>query len=156
MIVGVLTTCHTQYTWDRSIYFFLFNRATLQILLHTLQVLYMFTLCDSTTINTIIEYVPNCFCSMSAVMVSMAVLIHTFNCGIHTHPVSWNCAYHLRIELSDGGGFPNLVRNCRWTIVARQSFWITLYYSNNVKEISCCLRGQLYMKPLWITVWRWL
>ena len=32
MIVGVLTTCHTQYTWDRSIcVFFLFNRTTLQV-----------------------------------------------------------------------------------------------------------------------------
>ena len=31
MIVGVLTTCHTQYTWDRSIYIFLYNRTTLQV-----------------------------------------------------------------------------------------------------------------------------
>jgi len=31
MIVGVLTTCHTQYTWDRSICVFLFNRTTLQV-----------------------------------------------------------------------------------------------------------------------------
>ena len=31
MIVGVLTTCHTQYTWDSSICIFLFNRTTLQI-----------------------------------------------------------------------------------------------------------------------------
>jgi len=30
MIVGVLTTYHTQYTWDRSICTFLFNRTTLQ------------------------------------------------------------------------------------------------------------------------------
>jgi len=30
MIVGVLTTCHTQYTWDRSICIFLFNRTILQ------------------------------------------------------------------------------------------------------------------------------
>jgi len=30
MIVGGLTTCHTQYTWDRSICIFLFNRTTLQ------------------------------------------------------------------------------------------------------------------------------
>ena len=64
---------------------------------------------------------------MSAVPVSMAVLIRTFSSGIHTHPVSWNCAYHLRMLLSDGGCFPNLVRNCRWTIVPRQSFWLTLY-----------------------------
>jgi len=31
MIVGVITTCHTQYTWDRIILFFLFNRTTLQV-----------------------------------------------------------------------------------------------------------------------------
>ena len=31
MIVGVLITCHTQYTWDRSICIFLFNRTTLQV-----------------------------------------------------------------------------------------------------------------------------
>ena len=31
MIVRVLTTCHTQYTWDRSIWIFLFNRITLQV-----------------------------------------------------------------------------------------------------------------------------
>jgi len=31
MIVGVLTTCRTQYTWDRSICIFLFNRTTLQV-----------------------------------------------------------------------------------------------------------------------------
>ena len=31
MSVGVLTTCHTQYTWDRSICIFLFNRTTLQV-----------------------------------------------------------------------------------------------------------------------------
>jgi len=31
IIVGVLTTCHTQYTWDRSTCFFLFHRTTLQV-----------------------------------------------------------------------------------------------------------------------------
>ena len=31
MIVGVITTCHTQYTWDRNICIFLFNRTTLQV-----------------------------------------------------------------------------------------------------------------------------
>jgi len=31
MIVWVLTTCHTQRTWDRSICIFLFNRTTLQV-----------------------------------------------------------------------------------------------------------------------------
>ena len=31
MTVGVLTTCHTQYTWDWSTRIFLFNRTTLQV-----------------------------------------------------------------------------------------------------------------------------
>ena len=31
MNVGVLTTCHTQYTWDRGLCIFLFNRTTLQV-----------------------------------------------------------------------------------------------------------------------------
>ena len=31
MIVGVLTTCHTQYTSDRRICIFLFNSTTLQV-----------------------------------------------------------------------------------------------------------------------------
>jgi hypothetical protein len=39
----------------------------------------MYTVCDYTNINMIIEFV----CSMSAVMVSMAVLFL-----FHTHPVS--------------------------------------------------------------------
>jgi len=41
----------------------------------------MWTLCDSTNINTIVEFVQNA-CSMSTVMVSMAVLIRTFISGI--------------------------------------------------------------------------
>ena len=58
MIVRVLTTCHTQYTWDRSIYIFYLIEQHSKFLLHTLQVLYMCTLCDSTNIN-IIEFVPH-------------------------------------------------------------------------------------------------
>jgi len=60
MIVGVLTTCHTQYTWDSSIciFFYLIEQHS-KFLLRTLQVLYMRTLCDSTNINTIIEFVPH-------------------------------------------------------------------------------------------------
>ena len=50
-----------------------FNNTSSFCYLRTLQVLCMCTLCDSTNINTIIEFVPNC--SMSAMMASMAVLI---------------------------------------------------------------------------------
>ena len=46
---------------------------------------------------------------MSAVTVSMSVQIRTFSSRTHTHPVSWNCAYRLRVELSDGSCFQNLV-----------------------------------------------
>ena len=57
---GVLTTCRTQYTWDRSICSFYLIEQHSKFLLHSLQVLYMCTLCDSTNINTIIEFVPTC------------------------------------------------------------------------------------------------
>ena len=41
MIVGVLTTSHTQYTWDRTIcFFFYLIEQHSQFLLHTLQVLF--------------------------------------------------------------------------------------------------------------------
>jgi hypothetical protein len=60
MIVGVLTTCHTQYTWDWDyMYFFYLTEQHSKFLLHTLQALYMCTVCNSTNINTIIEFVPN-------------------------------------------------------------------------------------------------
>ena len=52
---------------------------------------------------------------------------------IHMHPVSWNCAYHLRMQLSNGGCFLNFVQNCHWTIVPQQSFWITLYVLTHKK-----------------------
>jgi len=57
MIVGVLTTCHTQYTSVLN-FFYLIEQHS-KFLLHILQVLYMCTVCDSTNINTIIEFVPN-------------------------------------------------------------------------------------------------
>ena len=55
-------------------------------------------------------------------MVAMAVLIRTFSSGIHAHPVSWNCAYHLRMELSRWWLFPEFdaelpLDNCTPTIV---------------------------------------
>jgi len=60
MIAGVLTTCHTQYTSDSSICIFYLIERHSKFLLHNFQLLYMCTLCDSTNINTIIEFVPNC------------------------------------------------------------------------------------------------
>ena len=60
MIVGVSTTCHTQETWDRSYmcFFYLIEQHS-KFLLHTLQVLYTCTICVSTNINTINEFVPD-------------------------------------------------------------------------------------------------
>jgi len=95
---------------------------------------------------------------MSGVMVSMADLIRTYSSGVYTHPVSWNCAYHLRMELSDGGCFPKSVRNCRWTILPRQSFWITLYiYIYIYKVHSLCGRFKCFglQKLSYKAVWGW-
>jgi len=46
-------------------YFFYLIEQHSKFLLHTVQVLYMCTLCDSTNINTIIEFVPNCLYHVS-------------------------------------------------------------------------------------------
>ena len=55
MIVGDLTTFHTQYTWDMNmcVFFHLIEQHS-KFLLHTLQVLYICTLYDSTNINTMV------------------------------------------------------------------------------------------------------
>ena len=42
MIVGVLTTYHKQYTWDRSICIFYLIEQHYKFLLHILQVLYIY------------------------------------------------------------------------------------------------------------------
>jgi len=42
------------------------------------------------------------------------------------------------MELSVGGCFPNLVRNCRWTILPQHSFWITLYIRYVVLTSTGC------------------
>ena len=55
MIVGVLTTCHAKHTWDSRICIFYLIEQHSKFLLHTVQVLYMCTFCDSTNINTIID-----------------------------------------------------------------------------------------------------
>jgi len=57
MIVGVLTTFHTQYTWYSTICVFYKIGQNNKVLFHTLQLLYMCTPCDSRNINTIIEFV---------------------------------------------------------------------------------------------------
>ena len=59
MIVGVLTTCHTKYTWDSSICFFLLNTPRFCYMPYRCSI-HVCALCDSTNINTIIEFVPNC------------------------------------------------------------------------------------------------
>jgi len=61
MIVGVLTTCHTQYTLDNRICIFYLIEHHTKFLLHTLQVLYMCTICDSTGLFEMIVWVlTNC------------------------------------------------------------------------------------------------
>ena len=73
MIVRVLTTViHNTLQIAVYVFFYLIEQHS-KFLLHTLQPLYMCTVCDSPNTNMIIEFVPN-VCSMLAVMVSMADL----------------------------------------------------------------------------------
>jgi len=83
IIVGVLTTCHKQYTWDRSSCIFYLIEQHSKFLSPTLQVC-----------NKNLE-VCTCLacCTCSSVTDCLPVLFL-----LHTHPVSWNCAYNLQME----------------------------------------------------------
>jgi len=60
MIVGVSQLdMHNTLEIAVCVFFYLIEQHS-KVLLHTLQVLYMCTLCDSINISTIIEFVPNC------------------------------------------------------------------------------------------------
>jgi len=82
----------------------------------------MCTLCDTTDINK--NVCLTCY-TCSSVPDGLPVLVLlTLRLSFYTRTLSsWNCAYHHRMELSDGGCFPNLVRNCRWTIVTDRHSW---------------------------------
>ena len=89
-----------------------------KFLLHTLQVLYMCTLCDSTNINAIIEFVPH---------VSDDGFSGGSDSYLHFRDKHAPCILKLCVPPSNGIGrwwlfSPNLVRNCSWTFVPRQSF----------------------------------
>ena len=52
--------------------------------------------------------------------------------------------------------FPNLVRNCRWTILPRQSFWITLYiYIYKVHSLWGRFKCLGIQKLSYKAVWSW-
>jgi len=179
MIVGVLTTCHTQYTWDSSICIFYLIEQHSKFLLHTLQVLYMCILCDSTGLfEMIIVGLTTCLtqytwdrriCFFLFNRTTLQFFVTYLTGALYVHPLwfykhqhdnrirsklfvtcqrwwfqwrfwfvpsvpgytrtlyldtvhtafKWNC--HMVVVS------PKLLRNCRCTIVPRQSFWMTLY-----------------------------
>ena len=122
MIVGVLTTCHIQYTSDRSIFIFYLIEQHSKFLLHTLQVLYVCTLCDSTNINTIIEIFPNCLQQVSG---------DGFNGRSDSYCQFWDtCGKRRNINLIlDVTPQKEMTWGCIWrTRWHFESFRITLYF----------------------------
>ena len=111
MTVGVLTTFHTQYTWDNNIYIFYLIEQHSKFVTHLTGALYVHPLWFYKHQHD------------NPVRSKLFVACQRWWFLSHMHPVSWNCAYHLRMELSDGGSLPNLVRNCRWTIVTDGHSW---------------------------------
>ena len=97
-IVGVLTTCHTQYTSDSSIYIFYLTEQHSKFLLHTLQVLYMCTLCDSTGLfEMIVRVLTTCHtqytwdsrvCLFLFNRTTLTVVVTYLTGALYVHP-SW-------------------------------------------------------------------
>ena len=150
MIVRVLTTCHTQYTWDSMcICIFLFNRTTL-------------------TLQVFVTYLTG------------ALYVHHLWFYKHQHDnrvrsacqrwwFQWwfwfvpsvqythaPCLLKLCIPPSNGivrwCRFPNLVRNCCWTIIPWQSFWITLYLCYYCNKIGLCHMSSISINTVNILV----
>jgi len=121
----VLTTCHTQYIWDRNIcvYYLIVKHSKFILHIYRCSIYAHFVILQTSTREPISLQTIRI---LSAVMVSMAVLIRTFLSGIHTHTVAWNCAYRLGMELSEVGCLSDLVRNFGWATVHRQSVSINI------------------------------
>ena len=107
----VLTTCHTQYTWDSSICIFYLIEQHSKFVTYLTGALYVLPLWFYKHQHD------------NPVRSKLFVACQRWWFLLHTHPVSWNCACHLRMELSVGGSFPDLVRNFRWTIVTDRHSW---------------------------------
>jgi len=146
MIVGVLTTYHTQYTRDVSIciFFFYLTEQHSKFLLHTLQVLYMWTLCESTNINTIIEFVPHV---SGDGFKGGSDSYHQFR---YTHPP---CLLKLCIAPSNGivrlWLFPEFgvelpLDNCTSTIILNNPVYIYIYIHTQTHRVSLSLEAPNY------------
>ena len=143
MTVKVLTTCHTQYTWDRSICIFLFNRTTLQVFVTYLTcALYVHPLWfykhqhDNRVRST-----RNAFS-----LPFTGILVNCAPCGeMHNY-----CTPHI-IKENSRISWPIGATTCSYLkcivydklLKPRQSFWITLYL---VKSVLCCVIQQLHQE----------
>ena len=119
MTVGVLTTCHTQYTSDRSICIFLFNRTILQVFVtYLIGALYVHPLWfyKHQHDNRV----------RSELFVACNNLQFRDTCGkkrninlmLDVTPkkeITWGCIWRMRCIVYD------------MLLKPRQSFWITLY-----------------------------
>jgi len=114
MTVEVLTTCHTQYNSDSSIcIFFYLIEQHFKFFLHTLQVLYMCTLCDSTGLfEMIVGVLTTCHtqytwdssvCSFLFNRTTLQVFVTYLTGGLYVHPL-----WFYRVIRNDCRGFNNL------------------------------------------------
>ena len=124
MIVGFLTTCHIQYTWDRSICIFLFNRTTLPV--------FVTYLIDALYVHPLWFYKhqhDNRF--GSKLFVACNNLQFRDTCGKRRNinlvldvtpqkEITWGCIWRTRCIVYDK------------LLKPRQSFWINLYFRNHL------------------------
>ena len=135
MIVGVLTTRHTQYTWDRSICVFLFNRKTLKVFVTYLTgALYVHALWfykhqhENRVRSKLSAACQHVACSLpfAAILVNCAPSGEMHNyCTPHVIKENYENLWIHRCK--------NILISqvyCVWQLLKpRQSFWITLYYT---------------------------
>ena len=123
-----------------------------KFLLHALQVLYMCTLCDSTNINTIIDFVPHVSGDGFSGGSDSYLQFRDTHTHTHTHTHT-PCFLKLCIPSSSGivrwCVFPEFGAELPLDIVSLQSFWISLYLHLLVLDIYFKNKPWLHYAQRW-------
>jgi len=150
MIVEVLTTCHTQYTSDRGVCILYLTEQHSKFLLHTLQVLYICTLCGSTGLfEMIVGVLTTChtqctsdisICTFLFNKTTLQVFVTYLTGALYVHPL-----WFYRIIRNDCRGFNNL----SYTMHFRYKYMYFLFNKTTLQVFVTYLTGALYVHPLW-------
>ena len=150
MIVGVLRTYHTQYTWDSSIYISLFNRTTLQgFVTYLTGALCVHSLWFYRVIRNVVGVLTTChtqytsdssICIFSFNRTTLTVFVTYLTGALYVHPL-W---FYRVIRNVDG-----VLTTCHTQYTWDRSIYISLFNRTTLPVSVTYRTGALYVHRLW-------